>query len=335
MSKKHGSRKQVIFGVRPMEYLIIVAIIAIVLFVVIIIREKKINDKVLANSKKIALLLKLNKEIEFYQITDYFQISKHYDNKRNYSQIKPAYLMTAEIRSNIAFFSDYVTKIKENRRKKIQYENKIQDILSTEYSIDYSKLNLSCTTYKRHEEKLFFKRVLSPVVNCSVTVNMTYSSPKGKVNLSKSNSFTFNDLFACFESVSRSRLDKETYSRLVAVERGEISDSLRYDILNRDNFTCVICGASSSQGVRLHVDHIVPISKGGKSVPSNLRTLCERCNIGKSNKIENVPSQPAKSKMNDNLTCQKCGAKLIIRKGKYGEFYGCSNYPHCKFTKNL
>jgi hypothetical protein len=124
MSKKHGSRKQVIFGVRPMEYLIIVAIIAIVLFVVIIIREKKINDKVLANSKKIALLLKLNKEIEFYQITDYFQISKHYDNKRNYSQIKPAYLMTAEIRSNIAFFSDYVTKIKENRRKKFNMKIK-------------------------------------------------------------------------------------------------------------------------------------------------------------------------------------------------------------------
>ena len=30
--------------------------------------------------------------------------------------------------------------------------------------------------------------------------------------------------------------------------------------------------------------------------------------------------------------CPKCGGNLIKRKGKYGTFYGCSNYPKCKFT---
>ncbi len=309
--------------------------VAVVLFIVIAIREKKINDKVLASSKKITSLLELNERITFHRITDHFEVSKHYDNKGNYNRIEPAYLMTAEIRSNITFFSDYVSKIRENQNKIIQYQNEIQHILSMEYSIDYSELNLPERTYKRHEEKLFSKRVISPVVDCLFAVNMSYSSPKGKVNLSKSDRFTFDDLFACFESVSRSHLDKGTYSRLVAVERGEISDSLRYDILNRDNFTCVICGASSRQGARLHVDHIVPVSKGGKSVPSNLRTLCERCNIGKSNKIEDPSSQSADSTSNDNLICEKCGAKLITRKGKYGDFYGCSNYPNCKFTKKL
>lgn len=34
--------------------------------------------------------------------------------------------------------------------------------------------------------------------------------------------------------------------------------------------------------------------------------------------------------------CPYCGGKLILRKGKYGEFYGCSNYPKCHFkTKDL
>lgn len=32
--------------------------------------------------------------------------------------------------------------------------------------------------------------------------------------------------------------------------------------------------------------------------------------------------------------CPKCGGKLVKRSGKYGEFYGCSNYPICRFTKN-
>lgn len=30
--------------------------------------------------------------------------------------------------------------------------------------------------------------------------------------------------------------------------------------------------------------------------------------------------------------CPQCGGNLVIRDGKYGRFYGCSNYPNCKFT---
>jgi hypothetical protein len=36
-----------------------------------------------------------------------------------------------------------------------------------------------------------------------------------------------------------------------------------------------------------------------------------------------------------NGICPKCGSKLVERKGKYGRFLGCSNYPQCKFTQNL
>ena len=64
----------------------------------------------------------------------------------------------------------------------------------------------------------------------------------------------------------------------------KMSDSIRYDVLKRDNFSCKICGATSREGAKLHVDHIIPVSKGGKTEMNNLQTLCERCNLGKSNK---------------------------------------------------
>ena len=32
--------------------------------------------------------------------------------------------------------------------------------------------------------------------------------------------------------------------------------------------------------------------------------------------------------------CPRCGGKLVLRNGKNGQFYGCSNFPKCKFTKN-
>lgn len=61
---------------------------------------------------------------------------------------------------------------------------------------------------------------------------------------------------------------------------------LRFKVLYRDDFKCVLCGNNppASPGLVLHVDHIVPWSKEGKTVIDNLRTLCADCNIGRGNR---------------------------------------------------
>ena len=35
------------------------------------------------------------------------------------------------------------------------------------------------------------------------------------------------------------------------------------------------------------------------------------------------------------IACPQCSGNLRIVNGRYGEFLGCSNYPHCKYTRNL
>ena len=68
----------------------------------------------------------------------------------------------------------------------------------------------------------------------------------------------------------------------------EISERMRFRILVRDGFRCGACGASplESRGTELHVDHIVPWSRGGETVPENLATKCSRCNLGKGDAFE-------------------------------------------------
>jgi hypothetical protein len=58
---------------------------------------------------------------------------------------------------------------------------------------------------------------------------------------------------------------------------------LRARVLLRDHSTCQMCGASPAKDPQtvLHVDHIVPWSKGGETVEANLRTLCAACNVGR------------------------------------------------------
>lgn len=62
---------------------------------------------------------------------------------------------------------------------------------------------------------------------------------------------------------------------------------IRLKVLARDSFRCVYCGKSPSTdiGTKLHIDHIVPFSKGGKTELENLQTLCFECNLGKSNNL--------------------------------------------------
>ena len=117
------------------------------------------------------------------------------------------------------------------------------------------------------------------------------------------------------KSVEKQRIRQtvsSSHKRMIAEQRRLMTDSLRYDILVRDGFRCKICGASAADGVKLHVDHILPVSKGGKTVESNLRTLCERCNLGKSTKIESVPVPVMQTQRADSDT--KCPEIKSIEK---------------------
>ena len=64
----------------------------------------------------------------------------------------------------------------------------------------------------------------------------------------------------------------------------DVNLRLRFLVMQRDNFKCCICGASPAKdpSVELHIDHVIPWSKGGETEINNLQTLCSKCNLGKS-----------------------------------------------------
>lgn len=72
--------------------------------------------------------------------------------------------------------------------------------------------------------------------------------------------------------------ESEVYGRL----EGPKWTTIRYLILERDNYTCTYCGAV---GVELFCDHIHPIAKGGTNYADNLTTACHACNCKKGDKL--------------------------------------------------
>lgn len=81
-----------------------------------------------------------------------------------------------------------------------------------------------------------------------------------------------------------------------AFERS-ISKETRAFVLDRNGFTCQMCGAAAGEPhpydagrkTRLHIGHIVDKSMGGTDEPSNLRAICSVCNEGASNLTLNRP----------------------------------------------
>lgn len=103
--------------------------------------------------------------------------------------------------------------------------------------------------------------------------------------------FDLNEIIDVLKSIDSSKLidgrrfySGEVWKSIERVERAKVSNELRQEIFERDDYTCVICESTEKES--LEIDHIMPISKGGKTEPDNLQTLCHDCNVRKGNDID-------------------------------------------------
>lgn len=75
---------------------------------------------------------------------------------------------------------------------------------------------------------------------------------------------------------------KSLFRKPVVAKRGSISKRMRFAVFERDNYTCQGCGRTiKNDGVKLCIDHIIPVNWGGETSFGNLQALCSECNEGK------------------------------------------------------
>ncbi len=90
----------------------------------------------------------------------------------------------------------------------------------------------------------------------------------------------------------------ETIERLPAAARN-VSKETRAQVLERDGYTCQMCGVAAgdpdplggNRTVRLTMGHVIDKSKGGDDSLSNLRTVCTACNEGLQNTAPPKPDR--------------------------------------------
>lgn len=168
-------------------------------------------------------------------------------------------------------------------------------IASTEYLNAYAMLGqeqlgkstspgLAPGKYQRIEARLFAKQQL-PAFRYSAHVRcvVRYTSPKGQNSYWRYQDWNFEGLYREFHEMRQDRAAKSTTQFLRQQERKRVTASVRFEVFARDGNRCRVCG-TTAEVEPLHVDHIIPISKGGRSDLHNLQTLCQTCNLGKGNR---------------------------------------------------
>ncbi len=182
---------------------------------------------------------------------------------------------------------DFIKVIENLNQQKRRYQ---------EYVLRYESLRdlkLKTTSARRLRQDIFnkvehrifsHKKIKEYQPSLKFYFMVTYTSPKGKNHYEKHISWDLDAFQKGLSSAieTANKMSSETFQR--NLERSKMTRTLRYKVLDRDGHRCKKCGRSPQDGIILHVDHINPISKGGKTNLGNLQTLCADCNLGKSNR---------------------------------------------------
>ncbi len=124
-----------------------------------------------------------------------------------------------------------------------------------------------------------------------------------------------------FEFISKKGLGIWDYRYL---DREYVPDSLRYRVLKESNGRCALCGITKEERP-LDVDHIIPRSKGGKTVYENLQVLCSKCNRSKNNKDDEDFRITLQNDYNENCIFCKYPAKNVLFENDYASVIEDSN----------
>lgn len=274
-----------------MPFICIITIICIVFlacitFFVRYLTQIKYKNFVLENSICLKKLDEINKRYSFYPYVSFDQ-SYTYDNKKYFDTIScKDYLIYRLQYIDNELFSQ-IDKITANKQEYSKYLIELNSVTQFgQFSSHTGKLNLAklIKTERQQKDK---KTYQAPTMQFNLTVTLYCSTIIGKIYDKKSEQFSVKDINILNKKLNNKNgsfyNDREIWDAICRVERGKVSNKMRFSIYERDGYKCCKCGISDRYA-QLEIDHIIPIAKGGKTTYGNLQTLCHKCNIEKGDK---------------------------------------------------
>lgn len=254
-------------------------------------RNRKYVDFVNEHSLAIRAIKELNSKYKFSSI--YPLIYKNcYDTTRNFEDISCKDYLIYQFHLNTLSVRRIIKNRNNNISKEIDYKSKVDLAKDKLGNFDVSIEDLDEEKLKNIESIVF--NDLIEKVNTDFYAEVHLYLTRWRIHIvvdEKKESFDLNEIIDVLKNIDSSKVidgrrfySREVWNSIERVERAKVSNELRQEIFERDGYTCVNCGSTEKES--LEIDHIKPISKGGKTEPGNLQTLCHDCNVRKGNNID-------------------------------------------------
>lgn len=240
-------------------------------------------ERVKATSRRYKIIQEINGRYVFNcKVKPYYECSTYVKSKSQFDHFDFERFLYSRIERQLQNFGNILSAVEENQRKYHWYQNELSALPAGVDSELSAQSNMTCQEYQRIESELCKELIGYPVVDVQLRCVVSYITPQGRKVYHNQKVFDYKYINKIYNEVLSGIKDKET----AQYQRKRMTDSLRYDVMKRDHFRCTLCGRAANDNVKLHVDHIKPVSKGGKTEINNLRTLCSECNMGKRDKYD-------------------------------------------------
>lgn len=265
---------------------LLIGLLLLIIWIISSRLEKKRKGIVKNTSTLLKNLQKLNVEFKFYwDIEEKYVFKRNLNSKSQFDRYDLEELFD-EVVLNYTEMVPIYKKLIENRNLYALYSNQVSLLSSTVTQEEAKKWHIPYDKYKIMEKEMFNRQILKPILDSQIICVATYTSPQGRNRYSKKAVCSIDIVPARYELLMQKIAEQNSEVMRRKRERSLMTNKLRYSILKRDGFKCQLCGRTANDDVKLHIDHILPVSKGGKTEPSNLRVLCDACNLGKSDDLE-------------------------------------------------
>ncbi len=250
--------------------------------------DKKHREFVLKHSMALRELSCLNKKYKFHAIT-LNTLTHTYDNENFFEDISCRDFLIYQMQYIQREVFQSISLASHNKANYDKYTAELKTVSAIgKYDVDIGELNQK--KLKEIETEMFRSRILRPAVIFSITVILYYEKMNGIKYNKKMQIFYQDEVRDLIKRVNDRKgsffNDRKIWDAICRVERGKVSNRMRFAIYERDGNRCCKCGIRENFAV-LEIDHIVPIAKGGKSEYNNLQTLCRRCNYEKGTNTAN------------------------------------------------
>lgn len=273
-------------------FIIIATIIVAVIIVLscLYFRQLKYDNFILQNSLCLKQLKEINSRYHFNTNISFDQYHT-YDNENFYDTISCKDYLIYQLQYIGKKIVAQIKKISENKQSYSSYLSEVKTVSNFgRFQNAIQNLNLEKLIAK--EKKCLRKNLLQkPTTQFVLSITLYCSTINGRIYAQKTAAFYESDIFALIKRLNNKSgkffNDREIWDSLCRVERGKVSNKMRFSIYERDGYRCRRCGISNRYA-NLEIDHIIPISKGGKSTYDNLQTLCHRCNVEKGDSVNKI-----------------------------------------------